>query len=381
MGGGVIARSSQEDANHGGIRCANPRDVTGPVQRPPFGPPDLRKTLRSIALVLSLAVLGGSLASCGAFQTGNARANKPIPSALQSKLSAMGSSAAAPMMIRIFKESSELEVWKQVNGGGYKLLKTYEVCAWSGELGPKFREGDRQAPEGFYTITPGLMNPNSQYYLAFNTGFPNKFDRVHGRTGSDLMVHGDCSSRGCYAMTDESIAEIYALARETFKGGNASFQLQIYPFRMSVANLAKHADSPHMSFWKDIKEGHDRFELTKRPPSWDVCNKEYVFDVPAGMALDAAGTCPVQVAQLPPELAAKTAADEAALNREIAARAGRAAQAAAQAERQAQLDAEAKARGEAIGSFIGGLFDGQPAEAPAAQPDAPAPTPAPRPRA
>ena len=147
--------------------------------------------------------------------------------------------------------------------GGYKLFKTYEICAWSGELGPKVKEGDRQSPEGFYTITPGLMNPNSNYYLAFNTGFPNKFDRAYGRTGSDLMVHGDCSSRGCYSMTDESIAEIYALARETFKGGNASFQLQIFPFRMTPRNLAMHADDPNMSFWKNIKEGYDRFELAR----------------------------------------------------------------------------------------------------------------------
>ena len=345
----------------------------------------MRNTLRSIALVLSLAVLGGGLASCGSFQQGNARANKPLPSALQSRLASIGTNAAAPMVIRIFKESSELEVWKQTPGGSYKLVKSYEICAWSGALGPKIREGDRQSPEGFYTITPALMNPNSSFYLAFNTGFPNKFDRVHGRTGSDLMVHGDCSSRGCYAMTDDAISEIYGLARETFKGGNASFQLQIYPFRMTAGNLAKHADSPHMSFWQDIKEGHDRFELAKRPPSWDVCGKEYVFDVPAGLALDPAAACPVQVATVSADVAAKQAADQAAVDRELAAIAERAAKAAALAQQEAAAQAAAKARGEAIGGFITGLFGSEPAPGAtsgetAGEPETEPPVPAARPK-
>ena len=120
----------------------------------------------------------------------------------------------SPILVRIFKEESELEVWKQDTTGHFQLLKVYPICRWSGDLGPKVHEGDRQAPEGFYTITPGLMNPNSNYYLAINTGFPNAFDRANDRHGAFLMIHGDCSSRGCYAMTDEQIGEIYSLARE-----------------------------------------------------------------------------------------------------------------------------------------------------------------------
>jgi len=264
------------------------------------------------------------------------------------------------MMVRIFKQSSELEVWKQTSSGGYKLFKTYAICAWSGGLGPKVKEGDRQSPEGFYTITPGLMNPNSNYYLAFNTGFPNKFDRAYGRTGSDLMVHGDCSSRGCYSMTDESIAEIYALARETFKGGNPSFQLQIFPFRMTAQNLAQHASDPNMSFWKDIKEGYDRFELSATPPTWDVCNKEYVFGVPTDTALDPLAGCPVTVAQaIPASVKAKAAADDAEMAEQVAMLSDKAARAAAEAQKAADAEAAAKARGEAIGSFIGGLFGGE----------------------
>ena len=120
----------------------------------------------------------------------------------------------SPILVRIFKEESELEVWKQDTTGHFQLLKVYPICRWSGDLGPKVKEGDRQAPEGFYTITPALMNPNSNYYLAINTGFPNAFDRANDRHGAFLMIHGDCSSRGCYAMTDEQIGEIYSLARE-----------------------------------------------------------------------------------------------------------------------------------------------------------------------
>jgi murein L,D-transpeptidase YafK len=184
----------------------------------------------------------------------------------------------SPILVRIFKEEAELEVWKQDDSGRFALLRTYPICRWSGQLGPKIKAGDRQAPEGFYTITPGLMNPNSNHYLAINTGFPNVYDRVNGRTGAFLMIHGGCSSAGCYAMTDEQIAEIYALARESFFGGQQSFQLQAYPFRMTPLNMARHHNSPHMAFWKMIKQGYDHFEVTHLEPRVSVCEKRYVFD-------------------------------------------------------------------------------------------------------
>ena len=119
----------------------------------------------------------------------------------------------SPIILRIFKEEAELEVWKQDTTGHFQLLKIYPVCRWSGDLGPKMYEGDRQTPEGFYTITPKLMNPNSNFYLAINTGFPNAFDKANNRNGTYLMIHGDCASSGCYAMTDDQIGEIYSLAR------------------------------------------------------------------------------------------------------------------------------------------------------------------------
>jgi murein L,D-transpeptidase YafK len=207
----------------------------------------------------------------------------------------------SPILVRLFKEEAELEVWKQDRTGHFALLKTYPICRWSGDLGPKIREGDRQAPEGFYSISPAQMNPQSAYYLSFNTGFPNAFDKSLGRTGSELMVHGDCSSRGCYAMTDEQIAEIYALGRESFFGGQRAFQFQAYPFQMTAANLAKHRNNPNMPFWRMIKEGNDHFEVTKLEPKVDFCEKKYVFDAakPTNATKDpvfeASAKCPAYV--------------------------------------------------------------------------------------
>jgi murein L,D-transpeptidase YafK len=318
-----------------------------------------------------------ALAGCGGImsKSSSLRAQQSLKSATLTKLKDMGSSPGQAMMIRLFKQSNEFEVWKRTNAGTFKLFKTYDICAYSGTLGPKVKEGDRQAPEGFYNITPGLMNPNSNYYLSFNTGFPNKFDQAWGRSGSELMVHGDCSSRGCYSMTDEAIAEIYALVRESFAGGNAVVQMQIYPFRMTPQQLAVHSTNPNLDFWKNIKEGYDRFELAKVPPTWDVCEKKYVFDLKTadGTPLDAAAACPPRSGDvLLTALEAKQAADEAAYSVEVAAISEREAKSAAAAQAEADAKAAAKARGEAMGNFMGGLFGGEPA--PAAQPPAPAPT-------
>jgi murein L,D-transpeptidase YafK len=213
----------------------------------------------------------------------------------------------SPMLVRLFKQEAELEVWKQDRSGRFVLLKTYPICRWSGDLGPKVREGDRQAPEGFYAITPGQMNPQSAYYLSFNTGYPNAYDRALGHTGSQLMVHGDCSSRGCYAMTDEQIAEIYSLGRESFFGGQKSFQFQAYPFRMTPINMAKHRNNPNMPFWKMIKEGYDHFEVTRQEPKVDFCEKKYVFDASKppdakrDLVFEASAKCPAYV--IPDEVA------------------------------------------------------------------------------
>ncbi len=257
------------------------------------------------ALIASVALAAGALlASCNSDDislANNAKANQPVPAKLVTEMTAKDMDLQSPILVRLFKQEAELEVWKQDRSGRFALLKTYPICRWSGDLGPKFREGDRQAPEGFYSITPGQMNPKSAYYLSFNTGFPNAFDKALGRTGSELMVHGDCSSRGCYAMTDEQIAEIYSLGRESFFGGQRAFQFQAYPFRMTPVNMARHRNNPNMPFWKMIKEGYDHFEVTRQEPKVDFCEKKYVFDAAKASdatrdpVFDASAKCPVYV--------------------------------------------------------------------------------------
>jgi len=235
------------------------------------------------------------------------KAARPLPDKMVAEIESKNMDKESPILVRLFKEESELEVWKQDRTGRFALLKTYPICRWSGELGPKIREGDRQAPEGFYTITPGQMNPNSQYYLSFDLGYPNAFDRAHGRTGAQLMVHGDCSSRGCYSMTDEQISEIYALGRDAFFGGQRSFQVQAYPFRMTPKNMARHRNSPHFAFWKMLKEGNDHFEITHMEPRVNVCEKRYVFDAQSPgdpmrpLSFSASAKCPVY--EVPEEIA------------------------------------------------------------------------------
>jgi murein L,D-transpeptidase YafK len=255
------------------------------------------------AAVAAAIVLSG----CDQDSITSGRALAPLSDKMIADIEQKRMDKESPILVRLFKEESELEVWKKTRDGEFALLKTYPICRWSGDLGPKKKEGDRQAPEGFYTITPGQMNPNSNYYLAFNTGFPNAYDRAWGYTGSELMVHGDCSSRGCYAMTDEQIQEIYALARESFFGGQKEFQFEAFPFRMTALNMAKHRNNPNFAFWKMIKEGYDHFDATHQEPKVAVCEKHYVFDATATgdatkpLKFDARGKCPVY--QLDPAIA------------------------------------------------------------------------------
>ena len=178
----------------------------------------------------------------------SARSQQPISSATLAKMEALDTTPSSPTVIRTYKKEAELEIWKMKSNGEYALLKTYPMCRWSGQLGPKKREGDMQVPEGFYTIAPGQMNPNSHYYLAFNVGYPNAYDRAYGRTGGNVMVHGVCSSAGCFSMTDDQVADIYAIARNSFAGGQREIQLQSYPFHMTAENMAKFRLDPNIDF-------------------------------------------------------------------------------------------------------------------------------------
>jgi murein L,D-transpeptidase YafK len=219
-------------------------------------------------------------------------ARSPVPSTARSRaaiqrvaprlerdLAAKELRLGSPVFVRIFKKEHELEVWLE-NGERFERFRTYPICAWSGRLGPKRKTGDRQSPEGFYFVTPERMNPASRFHLSFNLGYPNAYDRHHGRTGSALMVHGNCVSIGCYAMTDRRIEEIYALADAALRAGQPYFRVHVFPFRMTPRNMERHRRSPWIDFWRNLKQGHDAFERTGRPPDVRVEEGRYVFRDP-----------------------------------------------------------------------------------------------------
>jgi len=256
----------------------------------------LRRVTR-LGLILGAAAL---LAACASLDKDD-RGSQPIPVRLVSEMKSKGMKPKDPVFIRIYKQESELEVWKRTASGRYALMKTYPLCRWSGKLGPKMREGDRQAPEGVYMVSPGRMNPRSQFYLSFDLGFPNKLEKALGYSGNALMVHGACSSSGCYAMSDQGIAEIYPVVREAFAGGQTAVQVQALPFRMNAQNLARHAGDPNMPFWENLKEGVDYFDANRQPPSVAYCGRRYAFglDPELGSGLDPLGACPAGVTDVP----------------------------------------------------------------------------------
>ncbi len=206
-----------------------------------------------------------------------AKALAPIPAATVALMAAKGTTPSAPLVLRSFKKDSEIEVWKRNAAGRFVYIKSFPICRWSGQLGPKMYPGDRQTPEGFYDIYPRQMNPNSHYYLSFDTGFPNAYDKAHGASGSAVMVHGTCSSMGCFAMTDRQVGELYAIARDALKGGQQAFQLQAYPFHMSAVNMALYRGDPSIEFWRQLKEGSDRFEATGEILRASVSAGRYAF--------------------------------------------------------------------------------------------------------
>jgi murein L,D-transpeptidase YafK len=181
-----------------------------------------------------------------------------------------------PLYIRIFKKEKIFELWGK-NHTTYELLKKYPICSYSGYLGPKLRSGDKQAPEGVYVLTKKSLHPNSRYHLALNIQYPNRYDRNHHRSGNLIMIHGKCSSTGCFAMGDTQIEEIYKMVESAFKKGEKFVYVAIYPFRMNEKNLEQFHNSYWYPFWKNIKTGYDYFEQTHIPPFVGVRGAEYVF--------------------------------------------------------------------------------------------------------
>jgi murein L,D-transpeptidase YafK len=217
---------------------------------------------------------------------GRASLGLPMPGApdttrLLQRLTESGLQEGAPILIRIFKREFELELWMK-RDGVFQRFTTYPICRWSGGLGPKLKQGDGQAPEGFYSVDVGALNPNSAWYRSFNLGYPNAFDAAQGRTGSLIMVHGGCASVGCFAMTNPQIAEIWQLVTAALQGGQKRFQVQVYPFRMTDERLQGYAGHPNLPFWQMLKRGNDLFEASHLPPRVNVCKGAYGFE-PAGV--------------------------------------------------------------------------------------------------
>jgi murein L,D-transpeptidase YafK len=242
--------------------------------------------LAAITLLL-LALTGRSEEGAGRLQLAIHDAQRilyaqlgwPLPgtpdlSRLNEQLAEKGLMRGNAVFIRIFKREQELELWMK-KGDGFVLFASYPICRYSGELGPKLREGDYQAPEGFYTVGRGQLNPNSSNHLAFNLGFPNRYDAANGRTGSFLMVHGNCISIGCYAMTDPVIDEIWDLVTAALDGGQKRFGVHIFPFRMTEPQFAVLGGGPWNAFWGDLKKAYDLFEASYIPPKISVCAKHY----------------------------------------------------------------------------------------------------------
>jgi murein L,D-transpeptidase YafK len=201
---------------------------------------------------------------------------------LERRLAEKGATIGSPLIIRIFKDEAELELWVQT-AARFELFAVYPICNWSGTLGPKLTEGDRQSPEGLYSIGPRQLHRTGRWPRSLDIGFPNTFDKAHGRTGSYILLHGGCTSIGCYAMTDRAMEEIFTLSEAALRQGQERIEVHAFPFRMTHKNMAARAGSAWSSFWLGLKEAYDLFERTRLPPQVRVCNDRYaVGDAPAG---------------------------------------------------------------------------------------------------
>lgn len=190
---------------------------------------------------------------------------------LTRRLNKDGLKPGSETYVRIFKESAELELWLRPDSSqAFQLFNTWKIACYSGKLGPKEKEGDMQAPEGFYATTRSLLNPRSRFHLSFNIGYPNTYDRSLKRTGGLIMVHGSNVSVGCFAMTDPVIEEIYLLVDAALSNGQPAVPVHVFPFRMTEQRLRLAKERPEekrwLPFWNNLKAGYDVFEATHKPP-------------------------------------------------------------------------------------------------------------------
>ncbi len=177
------------------------------------------------------------------------------------------------VFFRAFKKEQKFEIWAKNKGeSAFKLLKTYDFCASTGMLGPKRRSGDRQMPEGFYTID--AFNPTSNYFLSFRVSYPNASDKKFAdqlNPGDNIFVHGSCITIGCIPVGDENIKEIYLLAARA-KGGEQEIPIHIFPNKMTDENYNSlksefASNTTLLEFWSWLKPGFDAFEMSNVVPT------------------------------------------------------------------------------------------------------------------
>lgn len=188
------------------------------------------------------------------------------------------------IFLRAFKEEEELELWaRSTSTDKFTLIKTYSICASSGILGPKRKQGDGQTPEGFYHID--RFNPQSAFYLSLGINYPNASDRILGNTnpGGDIFIHGNCVTIGCLPLTDNLIKEVYVAAVEARNNGQSKIPVHIFPFRMKEDQFtkfkARHSkDIALLHFWENLKAGYAYFEKNKTLPKVSIeTNGKYSF--------------------------------------------------------------------------------------------------------
>jgi len=253
--------------------------------------PEIRLTRRPRLIAIAAAFLlisglpgawpgmnGSAWAAAGLASSPRAvAAAQRVRADLTQRLRAIHADWGAPVFVRIYKQERELEIWARSGTGVYALLDTWPICAYSGELGPKQRKGDGQAPEGIYQVSRGQLNPYSSYHLSFDLGYPNAMDRANSRTGSLLMVHGNCASIGCYAMGDDAIEEIYSLVAAALALDQRSVQVHALPFRFTPDWQNAHADSPWLAFWQDLAVIDAAFDASHQPPAVVVHLRRYLL--------------------------------------------------------------------------------------------------------
>ncbi len=204
---------------------------------------------------------------------------------LEPELRKQGLKCGDPVVLRLFKEEKELEIWMKPSSSPlYTLFKVHRVAASAGRPGPKLREGDGQAPEGFYEVSAEGLRPGTRHHLGLDFGYPNALDRRLGRTGDEMMIHAGATAAGAYALSPQGMEEVYALADAALRAGEKTVGVHLFPFRLTDKRMDQvvEARGRWTEGWVNLKEGYDFFENVRRPPSLEIEGGRYVFRIGEG---------------------------------------------------------------------------------------------------